>query len=52
VDTYLPLLDTLDGFSAANVRAPVTLGITPVLAAQLANPAFNRELDAFLAAHP
>jgi 1,4-alpha-glucan branching enzyme len=48
VDTYLPLLEALNSFETAEVAAPVTLGITPILASQLAHPAFVRELDAFL----
>ncbi len=49
VDTYLPLLETLQALEENGVDAPVTLGITPVLASQLANPAFVTELDAFFA---
>lgn len=49
VDTYLPLVEALVALEAAEVPAPVTLGITPVLANQLAHPAFARELDAFFA---
>jgi 1,4-alpha-glucan branching enzyme len=48
VDTYLPLLEALQGFERDGVAAPVTLGITPVLAAQLADPAFIAELEAFI----
>ncbi len=47
VDSYLPLLDRLQRFDADGVRAPLTVGITPVLAAQFASPAFNRELEHF-----
>lgn len=47
VDTYLPLLEALRGLEADRVPSPVTLGITPVLANQLASPAFQRELTAF-----
>ncbi len=49
VDTYLPLLDTLQQLEREDVSTPVTLGITPVLAAQLSHPSFVSELDAFLA---
>ncbi|HEY2804745.1 MAG TPA: 1,4-alpha-glucan branching protein domain-containing protein [Gemmatimonadales bacterium] len=49
VDTYIPLLDALDCLAADGVSAPVTLGITPVLAAQLSNPAFLTEVEAFFA---
>jgi len=47
LDTYLPLLNKLDELGAAGVPAPVTIGFTPVLANQLADPAFGREMDAF-----
>src|SRR3954471_5980821 len=47
LDTYLPLYDRLTALAAAGVPAPVTLGITPVLANQLANPLFADELERF-----
>ncbi len=49
VDTYLPLLDGLQQLERDGVDAPVTLGITPVLAAQLVHPSFATELEVFLA---
>lgn len=49
VDSYLPLLDAFDTLRAEGVDAPVTLGVTPVLAAQLSMPAFRGELRAFFA---
>lgn len=49
VDTYLPLLATLQRLQADDVPAPVTLGVTPVLANQLAHPDFATELRHFLA---
>ncbi len=49
VDTYLPLLIALERAEGDGVPTPVTLGITPVLAAQLAHPSFGVELDDFLA---
>ena len=49
LDTYLPLLIALEEAEGAGVPTPVTLGITPVLAAQLAHPSFGTELDAFIA---
>ena len=49
LDTYLPLLETFHRLAARDVEAPVTLGITPVLAAQLAHPDFAAELEAFVA---
>ncbi|MGD0484182.1 MAG: 1,4-alpha-glucan branching protein domain-containing protein [Gemmatimonadales bacterium] len=49
LDTYLPLLEALHGLASRRVPAPVTIGFTPVLAAQLAHPDFAAELAAFLA---
>jgi len=49
LDTYLPLLERLTELSAEGTAAPVTIGFTPVLANQLASPAFAREMDAFFA---
>jgi 1,4-alpha-glucan branching enzyme len=49
IDTYLPLLEVLRGLERDGVPAPVTIGFTPVLANQLANPLFAEELEAFLA---
>jgi 1,4-alpha-glucan branching enzyme len=48
LDTYLPLLEQLRALEADDVPAPVTLGITPVLANQLAHPAFRSEVEHFL----
>ena len=49
LDTYLPLIEQLRALEAARVPAPVTLGVTPVLANQLASPTFLAEMDAFFA---
>ncbi len=49
VDTYLPLVEALQALEREQVPAPVTLGVTPVLANQLAHPDFRSELQAFLA---
>jgi 1,4-alpha-glucan branching enzyme len=49
LDTYLPLLETLQDLERERVPAPVTIGFTPVLANQLASPVFVEELEAFLA---
>jgi 1,4-alpha-glucan branching enzyme len=49
VDTYLPLVAALDLLERQGTPAPLTLGVTPVLANQLAHPDFTTELDAFLA---
>jgi 1,4-alpha-glucan branching enzyme len=48
VDTYLPLIDSLQALAEDQVAAPVTLGITPILANQLASPVFEAELRQFL----
>jgi len=47
LDTYLPLLEQLQQLAADDITAPVTIGFTPVLANQLASPAFARELEAY-----
>ena len=49
LDTYLPLLDKLEELAGGGIPAPVTIGFTPVLANQLADPVFAREMDAFFA---
>jgi 1,4-alpha-glucan branching enzyme len=49
LDTYLPLIETLRGLEADRVAAPVTIGVTPVLANQLVSPAFATEMEAFFA---
>jgi 1,4-alpha-glucan branching enzyme len=49
VDTYLPLYETLARLARRGIPAPITLGITPVLANQLASPAFADELERFFA---
>ncbi len=47
VDTYLPLVEHLQALEDDGIRAPVTVGITPVLANQLTSGDFRRELEAF-----
>ena len=47
VDTYLPLIDSLQALEDEDIAAPVTLGITPILANQLASPVFESELRQF-----
>lgn len=49
LDSYLPLLETLRGLGAEGVAAPITVGLTPVLAGQLASPDFQGEMRAFFA---
>lgn len=48
LDTYLPLLAHLQRLQQERVSAPITLGITPVLANQLSSPRFKEELCSFL----
>ena len=47
LDTYLPLIESLQALERDGVHAPVTIGITPVLANQLAHPLFRSEVEAF-----
>jgi 1,4-alpha-glucan branching enzyme len=47
IDTYLPLLESLLHLEQEAVPAPVTIGITPVLANMLAHPLFRTELEDF-----
>lgn len=47
IDTYLPLLEMLRALEREGVNAPVTIGFTPVLANQLADPVFGRELEVY-----
>ncbi|MDP3775935.1 MAG: DUF1957 domain-containing protein [Gemmatimonadales bacterium] len=49
LDTYLPLIEALSTLERAGVSAPVTIGVTPVLANQLVNPAFAAEMETFIA---
>ena len=47
-ESYLPLLQTFDRLVAEGVSPKVTLGITPVLAEQLAHPDFKRQFVEYL----
>jgi 1,4-alpha-glucan branching enzyme len=49
IDTYLPLLLALDELQQEQVAAPITIGITPVLANQLASPVYNEEQELYFA---
>ena len=49
LDAYLPLIQQLRTLESSRVPAPITLGITPVLANQLASPVFVAEMEAFFA---
>jgi 1,4-alpha-glucan branching enzyme len=49
LDSYLPLVAMLEQLEDERVPAALTLGITPILAAQFADPAFRDELDRYFA---
>ncbi|MDR7486575.1 MAG: DUF1957 domain-containing protein [Armatimonadota bacterium] len=48
VGCYLPLVAMLDRLAREGRRALLTLNVSPVLAEQLAHPAFRTEVEAFL----
>src|SRR2546423_9683194 len=48
LDSYLPLIEALQALERERIPAPITLGITPVLANQLAHPSFVSEFDAYM----
>jgi 1,4-alpha-glucan branching enzyme len=47
LDTYLPMLEALLALEAEGTPTPATIGITPVLANQLASPDLVKELETF-----
>ena len=47
-DSYLPLIEVLQQLERERIPAPITLGITPVLANQLADPSFVSEFEAYM----
>ena len=49
LDSYLPLVAMLEALEQEEVPPPLTLGITPILAAQFAHPSFREELDHYFA---
>jgi 1,4-alpha-glucan branching enzyme len=49
VDTYLPLIETLNALQVQEVPSPINVGVTPILAGQLAHPTFGAALESFLA---
>jgi 1,4-alpha-glucan branching enzyme len=49
LSSYLPLLEQCESLREERVDAPITLSVTPVLAAQLASTEFAAEMRAFLA---
>jgi 1,4-alpha-glucan branching enzyme len=48
LDSYLPLIEILQTLERERIPAPITLGITPVLANQLSSPSFVSEFDAYM----
>jgi 1,4-alpha-glucan branching enzyme len=48
LDSYLPLIEALQQLEREHIPAPITLGITPVLANQLAEPTFVSEFEAYM----
>src|SRR5437763_6325760 len=47
-ESYVPLLEALTDLYEAGVRAKVTLGVTPVLAEQLADPLITQHFEAYM----
>ncbi len=48
VGCYLPLLDTVTTLAASGISPRITIDISPVLAEQLAAPAFKTEFEAYV----
>jgi len=48
-DSYLPLIEALQALEREKIPAPITLGVTPVLANQLSHPSFVSEFEAYMA---
>lgn len=48
LDSYLPLIEVLQALERERIPAPITLGITPVLANQLSHPSFVSEFEAYM----
>ena len=49
LDSYLPLLEVFRALGEEGIAAPATLGVTPVLAGQLGEPAAVMEIEAYIA---
>src|SRR5438876_9690899 len=47
-ESYIPLLEALTDLHEEGIRAKVTVGITPVLAEQLADPLIIRHFEEYL----
>ncbi len=48
LDSYLPLLSALEDLRASGIPAPLTIGVTPVLASQLSHVSFIREFEDYV----
>ena len=48
LDSYLPLIEALQALERDRIPAPITLGVTPILANQLAHPSFVSEFEAYM----
>lgn len=48
LDSYLPLIEVLQQLERERIPAPITLGVTPVLANQLSHPSFVSEFEAYM----
>ena len=48
LDSYLPLIEALQALERERIPAPITLGVTPILANQLAHPSFVSEFEAYM----
>src|ERR1041384_4316924 len=48
LDSYLPLVEALQALQKERIPPPITLGIPPVLANQLAHPSFVSEFEAYM----
>src|SRR2546430_9544702 len=49
LDSYLPLIEALQSLERDHIPAPITLGVTPILANQLSHPSFVSEFEAYMA---
>lgn len=47
-ETYLPLLEVFNDLVEEGISPQVTLGLTPILVEQLADPLFEREFESYL----
>lgn len=47
-ECYIPLLRVMDQLANENIKPAITLGLTPILCAQLSHPTFEQHLDDYL----